>query len=93
MQWPEEALLGVSNNFLANVEALTDDMKTKVSSMCVEIHTSVNVMAERFYNELRRRYYTTPTSYLELINLYLTMLVEKKKSLVTQRDRFKVSLL
>ena len=36
-------------------------------------------MAERFYSELRRRYYTTPTSYLELINLYLSMLDDKRR--------------
>lgn len=47
--------------------------------MCVEIHTSVSAMSEVFYAELRRRYYTTPTSYLELINLYLSMLQTKKK--------------
>lgn len=45
----------------------------------MEIHTSVANMSETFYNELKRRYYTTPTSYLELINLYLTMLTDKKK--------------
>ena len=45
----------------------------------MEIHTSVEHMAERFYNELKRHYYTTPTSYLELISLYLSMLVDKKK--------------
>lgn len=47
--------------------------------MCVEIHTSVSSMADRFYAELRRRYYTTPTSYLELINLYLSMLDDKRR--------------
>ena len=51
----------------------------KIAEMCVEIHTSVSNMAERYYAELRRRYYTTPTSYLELINLYLSMLQEKRK--------------
>ncbi len=50
--------------------------------MCVEIHMSVTNMAERFFNELRRRYYTTPTSYLELINLYLSMLEAKRKSVL-----------
>ena len=50
--------------------------------MCVDIHMSVTNMAERFYNELKRRYYTTPTSYLELINLYLAMLQDKTKSLM-----------
>ena len=36
-------------------------------------------MADRFYDELKRRYYTTPTSYLELITLYIGMLADKKK--------------
>ena len=51
--------------------------------MCVNVHLSVSNMAERYYTELRRRYYTTPTSYLELINLYLSMLTEKRKQLVS----------
>lgn len=44
---------------------------------------SVSDMAERFYNELKRRYYTTPTSYLELIRIYISMLQEKTKSVTT----------
>ena len=54
-------------------------VQQKIAEMCMEIHTSVSDMAERLYNELKRRYYTTPTSYLELITLYLTMIKEKKK--------------
>lgn len=46
---------------------------------------SVTDMAERFYSELRRRYYTTPTSYLELINLYLSMLGNKRQQLEAVR--------
>ena len=44
-----------------------------ISQMCVEIHTSVSSMADVFYTEFRRHYYTTPTSYLELINQYSSM--------------------
>jgi len=47
--------------------------------MCVEIHTSVSEMSDVFYEELRRRNYTTPTSYLELINLYISMLQTKRR--------------
>ena len=50
--------------------------------MCVEIHMGVSETADKFYNELKRRYYTTPTSYLELINLYLSMLDEKRRSAI-----------
>lgn len=87
--------MSVAVNFFENVELGDDAMKvmmnyytvifincplqSKVSKMCVVIHSSVSQIAEKFYNELRRRYYTTPTSYLELINLYLSMLQEKQK--------------
>jgi dynein heavy chain len=55
--------------------------------MCVTVHTSVQATAIQFYNELRRTYYTTPTSYLELINLYSTMLEKKRRELLLQKDR------
>ncbi|XP_033099985.1 dynein heavy chain 6, axonemal-like [Anneissia japonica] len=91
-EWPEEALLSVATNFFEHENLGADDMKEKISNMCVEIHTSVSSIAERFYSELRRRYYTTPTSYLELINLYLSMLDTKRKQLVNARDRVKNGL-
>ncbi|KAF6321024.1 dynein axonemal heavy chain 6 [Rhinolophus ferrumequinum] len=92
VQWPREALLSVSKTFFSNVDAGSDEMKEKLSLMCVNVHLSVFNMAERYYTELRRRYYTTPTSYLELINLYLSMLSDKRKQLVSARDRVKNGL-
>ncbi|XP_037662920.1 dynein heavy chain 6, axonemal isoform X2 [Choloepus didactylus] len=92
VQWPREALLSVSKTFFANVDAGSEELKEKLSLMCVNVHLSVSQMAERYFAELRRRYYTTPTSYLELINLYLSMLSEKRKQLVSARDRVKNGL-
>uniref|UniRef100_A0A8C6R3K0 Dynein, axonemal, heavy chain 6 n=1 Tax=Nannospalax galili TaxID=1026970 RepID=A0A8C6R3K0_NANGA len=92
VQWPREALLSVSKTFFSAVDTGSDDMREKLSLMCVNVHLSVSQMADRYYAELRRRYYTTPTSYLELINLYLTMLTEKKQQLVSARDRVKNGL-
>ncbi|XP_071825285.1 dynein axonemal heavy chain 6-like isoform X2 [Apostichopus japonicus] len=92
VQWPKEALLSVSKYFFESVDLGEDEMRSKISEMCVEIHTSVSSMADKFYAELRRRYYTTPTSYLELINLYLSMLSEKRMQLVNARDRVKNGL-
>ncbi|XP_056619544.1 dynein axonemal heavy chain 6 [Triplophysa dalaica] len=92
VQWPREALLSVSQTFFQNVEFGSEEMKQCFSEMCVEIHVSVTDMAESFYSELRRHYYTTPTSYLELINLYLSMLGEKRQQLEAARDRVKNGL-
>ncbi|KAK3507623.1 hypothetical protein QTP70_031174 [Hemibagrus guttatus] len=92
VQWPHEALLSVSQTFFQTVDFGSEEMVNCLSQMCVEIHMSVTDMAERFYSELRRRYYTTPTSYLELINLYLSMLGNKRQQLETARDRVKNGL-
>uniref|UniRef100_A0A8C4ZUY6 Dynein, axonemal, heavy chain 6 n=1 Tax=Gadus morhua TaxID=8049 RepID=A0A8C4ZUY6_GADMO len=92
VQWPREALLSVSQTFFQHEDfGGGEELKASFSLMCVEVHVSVTDMAERFYGELRRRYYTTPTSYLELINLYLAMLREKREQLVA-RDRVKNGL-
>ena len=87
-QWPKEALLSVSNYFFADVDiGVSDEIKQSLSVFCEVIHSSVSSISERFYAELRRHVYTTPTSYLELINLYLSMLNTKRKELCTARDR------
>ncbi|CAD5112359.1 DgyrCDS1592 [Dimorphilus gyrociliatus] len=91
-EWPREALLGVSKSAFEEVDLGSDELKNKVSEMCVDIHTSVQNMATRFYKEVKRHYYTTPTSYLELINLYIQMLGDKKRSLELARDRVKNGL-
>ncbi len=49
-----------------------------VAEMCCRIHTSVEEACGRFWGELRRRYYTTPKSYLDLISLYLSLLATKR---------------
>uniref|UniRef100_A0A6Q2Z4C9 Dynein, axonemal, heavy chain 6 n=1 Tax=Esox lucius TaxID=8010 RepID=A0A6Q2Z4C9_ESOLU len=92
VQWPREALLSVSQTFFRNVEFGSEDTKARFCEMCVEVHVSVEDMAEKFHSELRRRCYTTPTSYLELINLYLAMLGEKRQQLEAARDRVKNGL-
>lgn len=53
-------------------------IREALANMCVRIHTSVSDASDRFFAELRRRYYTTPKSYLDLINLYLQLLKEKR---------------
>lgn len=44
-------------------------------------------MTERFYNEVKRHYYTTPSSYLELLKLYHGMLRTRKEKVIKQRER------
>lgn len=43
-------------------------------AMCVGIHNSVHKLNQRFLAEQRRHYYVTPTSYLELLGSYKSLL-------------------
>lgn len=41
----------------------------------------------RFFVEMRRRYYTTPSSYLELLKLFRITLENKKKGIETLKSK------
>jgi len=49
--------------------------------MCMEIHITSKDCADKFEAALKRRVYTTPKSYLDLIGLYLNSLKRKRDEL------------
>jgi dynein heavy chain len=74
--WPSEALYSVAHRQYAAQETQLG-IAEHLDVLCqasVEIHTSVSIASEECYAELRRRNYTTPTSYLDLVKTYKEML-------------------
>lgn len=49
-------------------------------------------MSERLYEELRRHFYSTPSSYLDLLQLYLSLLDTKRQEIILGRDRVSCGL-
>ncbi|CAH8871669.1 unnamed protein product [Trichobilharzia szidati] len=92
VEWPEDALYSVAKFAFSQADFSSDEMKEAVSKLSTDIHLSVSQTAERFYAELKRHYYTTPTSYLELLELYTTMLNKRIKELLDGRDKFRNGL-
>lgn len=64
---------------------LHQSMKLRVAEACVGIHDDVTSATTMFWEELRRRYYTTPSSYMELIKTYTMMLEQNKAEFVNNR--------
>ena len=89
--WPEEALRAVAKDYLAEV-AVADALKGPLSDICVSMHVSMRALATRFYDEARRHYYVTPTSYLELITSYKRLLGQKQSEISTMKGRYEVGL-
>jgi len=75
--WPEDALLAVATQFLAAVE-LTDHERMAGIDMCQFFHMSTEQLSDEFFIRLSRRNYVTPTSYLEMINTFKTLLNKKR---------------
>lgn len=66
-------------------------MRAKLIGMCGVVHTSIKVFADRFYAELVRRVYTTPKSYLDLINSYTSKLEALQGVVMTKAAQMEAS--
>lgn len=86
VKWPPEALhsvaLGALNDLNENVQEIEN-----IAKICVMMHQLVEDKSERFYYEMKRYYYTTPSSYLELLKLYRIMLKKREEGIVAKRTR------
>ncbi|KAH9496161.1 Dynein heavy chain 6, axonemal [Bulinus truncatus] len=98
-EWTDDAMLSVAKVFFANTEFIADEvhyeiveLKEKAAHICVGIHKTISEMSVRFWEEARRRYYSTPSSYMELIRLYSRMLKENKEEFMNNKGRLQTGL-
>ncbi|KAL1497384.1 hypothetical protein ABEB36_008364 [Hypothenemus hampei] len=89
--WPADALERVANMFLCKTD-IEETMIEKCVYMCKEFHVSVQDCAEQFYREQKRKTYITPTSYLELIQTFITLHVKKVEQIKMQINRYLTGL-
>ena len=59
----------------------------KLPEMCVLFHGSTHELSGRFLREMRRNYYVTPTSYLELLQTYKSLLGRRQSEVMTVMKR------
>ena len=81
-EWPRDALIDVANRFLAEVEFPEDEIRDNIALHMAHVHLSIGEANEDFLKQERRHNYTTPTSFLELINFY-KMLVNNKRGAIS----------
>ena len=91
-KWPRSALSSVAKQFLAEVDLGSKEINGSVCEACAEVHLSVTQYSDKFYEELRRKVYTSPKSFLDLINLYVGMLQIKRDELNVLKDRLTIGV-
>jgi dynein heavy chain len=89
--WPSDALTSVASDFLTSIE-MEPETRTACVALCQFFQKDVESLTVRFFEQLRRQCYVTPTSYLELITTFKTLLATKRKDTVKARSRYQNGL-
>ena len=91
-EWPEEALMSVSQRFVREIEAVPAHLHDAVASFMAYVHASVNEMSKTYLANEKRYNYTTPKSFLEQIGLYGDLVTTKKVEALAKADRLESGL-
>ncbi|KAG8573239.1 hypothetical protein GDO81_012334 [Engystomops pustulosus] len=91
-EWPQEALQSVSRRFIQDTEGIEENVKESISQFMAFVHTSVNEISAKYYQNEKRYNYTTPKSFLEQINLYKNLLDRKGKELSQKMEHLENGL-
>lgn len=86
VKWPPEALHTVALGSLAPMSQDPAEVE-KLAEVCVMMHETVENASDKMYAEYRRNYYTTPSSYLELLKLYHSLLKSRSDLIIAKRQR------
>ena len=90
--WPQEALMSVSQKFLGQQESIPKDVIPSIGEFMAYVHNSSTEISKNFLANDKRYNYTTPKSFLELINLYIKILSEKHSEFQGKIERLNSGL-
>ncbi|CAG0883773.1 unnamed protein product [Cyprideis torosa] len=90
-EWPEDALERVASKFLSEVD-LSSEIREKCVLMCKYFHQSVVGLSDAFQKKLNRRNHVTPTSFLELILAFRSLLNVKRNDILLLKNRYVAGL-
>lgn len=89
--WPEDALEKVARISLRDLD-IGSELREKCVQMCKQFHTNVSVTSEEYYLTYGRRYYVTPTSFLQLIKSLYRLYGQKIDQITVQQNRYETGL-
>lgn len=87
-EWPKEALVSVATSYMQDANFETYASNSDLVDICVTMHISVAEMSNRYLKEQKRFNYVTPSSFLELLKLFGSLVQEKRSQLSHLRDSF-----
>ena len=91
--WPEDALEAVAGKILReSVDGISPEAASALTSVCGIMHSSVAELSERYYARTGRKNYVTPTSYLELLSTFASLVGKRREETMRLKRRYEVGL-
>lgn len=91
--WPEDALYSVAQKMFESQRDLgIGEYVDALSNMCNKMHRVVEQETANYFTELKRFNYTTPTSYLELVKLYVDIWKKQQEKISSNEKRYRIGL-
>ncbi|TPP51272.1 Dynein heavy chain and region D6 of dynein motor family protein [Leishmania donovani] len=88
--WPNTALKEVGLRYLRDSRddsAESDELLETISDLFVFLHDTTNQRAEQMRVQIRRHTYVTPSSFIDLVRGFRSMLHSKRIDIIEQRDK------
>ncbi|KAH9113497.1 hypothetical protein AeMF1_012304 [Aphanomyces euteiches] len=86
-EWPAQALQSVAMNALTTVDLKLGDQVGAVVNVFQNMHQTVEHESSNYFQKLRRYNYVTPTSYLELLFTFKSVLQTKRDEVTGTTSR------
>ncbi len=75
-KWPRHALQSVCDRALGELGYLEKGLQASLTAIFPQVHLSVEDMSVTFFEEMRRKFYVTPKSYIDAIRFFVESLEE-----------------
>ena len=87
LTWPSDALNSVAHFYLKNAP-LEHGQLNSIASVCVDMQLQMLKKVEEFRHELKRHYYVTPISFIELLKSFTTLIGIKKLEINSRLEMY-----
>lgn len=97
-EWPDDALLAVADNLMKDVEfeeyeeGAREEIKSKFIKDFVDFHKIADKDCQKMMTQLKRPFQLTPTTFLEFVANYRTLLVKKRAELKSKSEIYRNGL-
>ncbi|EAX96997.1 Dynein heavy chain family protein [Trichomonas vaginalis G3] len=83
-EWPKQALQAVAENIMKDVDFKDENTKNAIVGSFVEFHSLADGMCNKMQTQLKRSFQLTPTTFMEFVKNYKTLLSQKESEITAR---------